>query len=243
VLDAPTYIRHVQSVGSALADAAEGHLDRPVPTCPDYTVEVLVRHTATFCQWVAAILRGGGEPVAPDEVGGGDAVVLHRKEHEQLVQALQETAFDADCWSWGSDQHARFWFRRAAQELAVHSWDVQNAVGEPGPIDPALAADGIDEYVREFSPIHPIFGPGAAAKLGLDGESIHFHPTDAEGELLIVARGDHFEVSNEHGKATVAARGPAQDLLLFVWGRLPLSAVDVVGDASILERWAERVQI
>jgi uncharacterized protein (TIGR03083 family) len=243
VLDAATYVKHVRVAGDALADAADGHLDAQVPTCPDYTVEVLVKHAATFCQWVAAILEGGGEPVAPDEVGEGDPIVLHRKEHEQLVHAMNATDFDADCWTWGADQHARFWFRRAAQELAVHSWDVQNAVGTPAPIDAALAADGLDEYVREFSPIHPIFGPGAAAKLGLDGESIHFHPTDTEGELFIVTRGDHFDVTNEHAKASVAARGPAQDLLLFVWGRLPPSKLDVVGDASILDLWAERVQI
>ena len=243
MLDAATYVRHVKAAGDALADAAAGHLDEKVPCCPDYTVEVLVKHAATFSQWVAAILDEGGLPVAPNEVGEGDPMLLHRKEHEQLVHALLNVDFDHECWSWGSDQHARFWFRRAAHELTVHRWDVEDAVGTASAIDPELAADGIDEFVREFSPIHPVFGPGAAAKLGVEGKSIHFHATDTESELLIACHADRFEVSNQHAEASVAARGRAEDLYLFVWGRAPLSTLDVAGDASILQRWVERVQI
>jgi hypothetical protein len=52
----------------------------------------------------------------------------------------------------GSDQHRGFWYRRAAQELVIHSWDIENTVGDPLPIDPQIAADGIDEYVQEFGP-------------------------------------------------------------------------------------------
>jgi uncharacterized protein (TIGR03083 family) len=243
VLDAATYANHVQAAGAALAEAARGHLADPVPSCPDYTVETLVKHAATFCQWVAAILDEGGLPVAPNEVGEGDALELFRKEHERLVHALSTVDFDHDCWSWGSDQHARFWFRRAAHELTIHRWDAENAVGSATPIDPELAADGVEEFVREFSPVHPVFGPGAAAKLGLEGESIHFHPTDTEGELFVACHADHFDVTNEHAKGSVAARGRAEDLYLFVWGRVPLSALDVVGDASVLDQWVEKVQI
>ena len=243
MLDAATYRTHVESFGRALADAAEGHLAEGVPSCPDFTVETLVKHAATFCQWVAAILDEGGLAVAPNEVGEGEPIELHRKEHASLVEALSTVDFDHDCWSWGTDQHARFWFRRAAHELAIHCWDVQNAVGTPSPIDPALAFDGVDEFAREFSPVHPIFGPGAAAKLGVEGETIHFHPTDTDGELLITCRGDHWEVTNEHAKGSVAARGPAEDLYLFAWGRVPVSNLEVFGDASILDRWAARVSI
>lgn len=43
--------------------------------------------------------------------------------------------------------------------------------------------------------------------------------------------------------ADVVARGTASDLDLFVWGRVPPSALEVTGDASLLERWQERVKI
>ena len=42
-------------------------------------------------------------------------------------------------------------------------------------------------------------------------------------------------VVNEHAKGDVAARGAASDLLLMMWGRVPVAQVDVFGDASLLD--------
>ena len=46
-------------------------------------------------------------------------------------------------------------------------------------------------------------------------------------------------VVNEHAKGDVAARGAASDLLLMMWGRVPVTQVEVFGDASLLERWSD----
>ncbi len=51
---------------------------------------------------------------------------------------------------------------------------------------------------------------------------------------------DGFIVTREHAKGDVAARGPASDLLLLLYGRLDLDAVEVLGDAAVLETWRER---
>ena len=52
---------------------------------------------------------------------------------------------------------------------------------------------------------------------------------------------DGVVVTREHAKGDVAARGPASDLLLLVWGRDRPDAVDVFGDAALLDRWQEQV--
>jgi hypothetical protein len=73
------------------------------------------------------------------------------------------------------------------------------------------------------------------------GESFHLHRTDGEGEWLIRFEGNDVQVSREHARAGVALRGSASDLFLYLWGRIPYSALDVVGDTSLLERYRELV--
>ncbi|MEY2570096.1 MAG: C-terminal domain, partial [Acidimicrobiaceae bacterium] len=48
-------------------------------------------------------------------------------------------------------------------------------------------------------------------------------------------------VTREHAKGDVALRGPAEALRLTVWGRRSAAdaGLDVVGDASVLDRWTE----
>ena len=43
----------------------------------------------------------------------------------------------------------------------------------------------------------------------------------------------------EHAKGDVAARGTASDLLLFLWGRVPATALEVFGDAELLDRFQD----
>ena len=52
---------------------------------------------------------------------------------------------------------------------------------------------------------------------------------------------DRVELLREHGKGDAAVRGPASDVLLFLWKRVPASAVEVLGDGAVVERWAQVV--
>ena len=65
----------------------------------------------------------------------------------------------------------------------------------------------------------------------------------SEGEWLVIAESDRFDVRREHAKGDVAARASASDLLLFLWGRIPPDRLEVFGDASLLDRWRDRVEI
>ena len=136
------------------------------------------------------------------------------------------------CWSWTDDRTVGFWARRQAHELSVHRWDAQAAAGTTAPIDRELAADGI----QELFDILP-FRPGGAPTG--NGETIHLHCTDGDGEWLVRLAPEGVTVVNEHAKGDVAARGGASDLLLMMWGRIPVDQVEVFGDASLLERWSD----
>ncbi len=153
-----------------------------------------------------------------------------------LVRALAATDPGSSVWTFAaSDRTAAFWYRRRAQETSVHRFDAQSAAGTPEPLDPELAVDGIDEYLT-------VFLPRMADGVATDGATLHFHCTDVEGEWFIARDGDDLRVTREHAKGDVAARGSASDLALLLWGRVPADALDVFGDAAVLDRFRRRDQ-
>jgi len=155
-----------------------------------------------------------------------------------LEVTLREAEPAEPTWTWWPpDQTVGFWMRRMAQETAVHRWDVQQAFGREQPIDAELARDGIDEALGIYQPqwCHP------KATLQGTGESYHFHRTDGEGEWLVRFENGDMKVSHEHAKADVAIRGSASDLVLFLWHRIPAARLEVLGDASLVDRYFELV--
>jgi hypothetical protein len=75
------------------------------------------------------------------------------------------------------------------------------------------------------------------------GETLHFHCTDIEGEWLLVGSDDGVTVTRNHAKGDAATRGSASDLMLFVWGRVPVSQVEVFGDGDLLNRFAAAINV
>jgi uncharacterized protein (TIGR03083 family) len=167
----------------------------------------------------------------PDDAPAGEALVAwFRDGAHALVDVLASTDPATPVWTFGSDRTVAFWRRRRALESAVHRYDAQLAAGSPEPIEAQLAADGVDEFLGVFV---PRWGKEVAA----GGETLHFHCTDVEGEWLVSRDDQGVRVTREHAKGDVAARGPASDLMLFVWGRVPASQLEVFGDATLLDRF------
>jgi hypothetical protein len=73
-----------------------------------------------------------------------------------------------------------------------------------------------------------------------DGETVHLHFTDtaegAPGEWLVTLTADGPAIEPVHAKGDVAARGPASDLDLYLWGRVGVDTLEVFGDVALLER-------
>jgi uncharacterized protein (TIGR03083 family) len=238
-MDYAGYCAALRVEGHALTAAARSAgVDARVPSCPEWNVADLLGHVGRLHHWVTAIVESEGddptdhwsaaEPPAPDvRIDWFDAGV------DLLVDALIGADPAAAAWSWTDDRTVGFWARRQANETAVHRWDAQSATGAVEPIEHDLAVDGIDEFFalipfwRRESTLH-----GA-------GESIHLHCTDGDGEWLVGLEPGGVTVVNEHAKGDVAARGSASDLLLMMWGRIPVASVETFGDAALLERWSD----
>ena len=236
------YLDTLARDSEALADAADAAgPDAAVPTCPGWTVADLVGHMVQGDRWARAVVESRSTervmPEIPADAPAGAALVPYfRVGAQELVATLRAVPPDTSVWTFSAaDRTARFWCRRRAQETAVHRVDAQSAAGSVQPVDQALAADGIDELLT-------VFLPRLAGGVVLDG-SVHVHCTDTEGEWLVRRDGDDLVVTREHAKGDVAARGSASDLLLFLWGRVPASALEVFGDADALDRFRESIRV
>jgi uncharacterized protein (TIGR03083 family) len=232
------YVDAIRREGAAFVDAARSAgVDASVPACPDWTIADLCSHVGRLHRWAAQIIAE--RPADPTnfwkqlESPQGPALVGFVAEGcTALADVLAATGAGEPCWSWTGDRTVGFWARRQAHELSVHRWDAQAATGTTEPIDRELAVDGIQELF-DILPFRPGGSPTG------NGETIHLHCTDGDGEWLVRLAPDGVTVVNEHAKGDVAARGAASDLLLMMWGRIPVDRVDVFGDASLLERWSD----
>lgn len=220
------YLRHLRHQSSALVEAVRLRPDQVVPSCPAWTTGDLLGHVGNVWGWAAAIVRSGAraefptDPVSPDEA---------TERAGQLVAALEAADPDANCWTFGLPRSNRFWFRRQTLETAVHARDVQEPPGPP--LDPELAADGIDEFLTLWLPRRQLEGWA--------GRTLHLHRTDGQGEWLIRFDAGGAAASEQaHGKGDVALRGSASALYLWILNRVPTDALEVFGDRDLAGRWS-----
>jgi uncharacterized protein (TIGR03083 family) len=228
----------VEREGVALGEAAAADPTAPVPAAPGWDTTELLRHVGVVHARTSVILRTGTME-RPSRANGllpeppRDGVLdWYRTTLGALVVDLR-TLEDPDrpvyAFSPGH-QRAGFWPRRMAQETTVHRVDAEQAVGRPvGAVEPAFAVDGIDEV---FSVFVPALGAGRSPG---DGRSVHLHATDADGEWLIRFEPGALVVEARHAKGDAAVRGPAAELLLWLWGRRPLDVLEVFGDRRAAE--------
>lgn len=230
--------RYVESLranaAGLLAAARSAAPDALVPGCPEWTTMDLVWHIGVVHRFWATIVAGAmnapPDDWPPERPGDDAAVWAFAEESARLVvDALAAVAPATPVWTWcdGGDD-AGWVIRRMAQETAVHRVDAEQTAGRDFRLDAVLAADGIDEFLRFFWPYTVREGDAPT------GASIHLHCTDTDGEWTIAPDGT---VTAAHAKGDVALRGPATDVLLVLWRRAGLDAVEIFGDRSLAARF------
>ncbi|MCT4353855.1 maleylpyruvate isomerase family mycothiol-dependent enzyme [Streptomyces sp. Je 1-79] len=268
------HIAALATAGRALAEtAAEAGSDAEVATCPGWRVRDLLRHTTMVHRWATGFVAERYTSYHPDDGEpdlDGEALLAHFREgHVRLVDALRAAPESLECWTlMAAPSPLAFWARRQAHETAVHRADAESALPDrhPGPVDPALAADGIDELLRAFharersrvrTPEPRILrvrttdtGDVWTVRLSQDPPRTEHdtkeHGTTEHGttEHGTTGRG---ETGRGKGGLPVTAdcemTGPADRLYLTLWNRLPEGAVDVAGDASLARIWRENSAI
>jgi len=238
-MDYPALLR---AEGEALLAAATRNLDAPVPSCPGWDCRRLVSHTGRLLHSTATHLpRGVTTP--PDRVDrpptdDAELVAYYRRMLDATLSAFASVDPAAPAWNFTyAPAVAGFWHRRLANEFQIHAWDAADAVGERRALDPAFAADGVDELLTILLP--PARAADSSAQADGSAQAhgtVHVHLTDVPGEWLVRLDGATVKVTNEHAKGDAALRGPAEPVLLALWGRagLDASGLDAFGDTDLL---------
>ena len=224
--------------------------DRPVPTCPEWTVADLVDHVGIAHRWVAVMVeRRVSRPISKRDVDDRDIpaepderVAWLVAGARRLATAVHEAGPDAPMWTWAPDRTAGFWLRRIAHDTLVHRIDAEvTAYGEPGPIDADLAVDGVSDLLQTFAVLPRIDDFPNLAALCPGGRTMHLHATDdglgRSGEWLVRQGDGAIEWEHGHAKADTAVRGRAADLLLVLSRRAGPERVEVLGDRELFEHW------
>ncbi|TQJ86301.1 maleylpyruvate isomerase family mycothiol-dependent enzyme [Streptomyces sp. SLBN-31] len=240
-METAEFLETLDREGRLLAAAAErAGTDAKVPTCPDWTVRDLLRHTGVVHRWAAGFVGEGhasprpmGDPPGLD---GAELLAWFRAGHRALVETLAAAPSDVECWHFlPAPSPLAFWTRRQAHETTVHRIDAEAARGgAPGEIASEFAADGVDELLRGFH---------ARARSRVRSERprvLRVRATDVDGAVWTVrlAAEPPVTVRDDSGAADCEVAGPAAQLYLSLWNRLPFPSV--TGDASVAALWRER---
>ena len=218
------YLRHLERAADAFAGVLDrGELGAAVPGCPGWTLTDLAHHLGGVHRWATTAIVEG----RPGDDGAGDApqeraalARWYRDGAGELLDVLRRTPPETECWAFGPrPRTAAFWFRRQANETAVHARDAARSQGGTRAIDAELALDGVDEIVGMFYPrqvrlgrVEPVARPVALV---------------TDGGRWVLGDGD----------PVVEVAGGAETLLLLLWRRLrPGEAeIEVTGDRAALD--------
>jgi uncharacterized protein (TIGR03083 family) len=193
-----------------------------VPGCPEWDLADLVWHLAEVQHFWAWLVRtsatspaGYPQPSRPDD---GSLLDWAAEQSHELTDALTRARPTDPVWTWAPQQDVAFVLRRQAQEATVHRVDAEQVLGRVTGIAAEVGLDGVDEWLELMV---PAAFPGGVPTGAFP---VVFRPTDAGAERVLFPEAD---AAPAH-----VLTGPAGDLLLVAWRRLPLSAVAVEGDAD-----------
>ena len=227
-------IAAITTHSTGFAEATRGNLDAPVEHCPGWSVADLVWHL-TEVHWFWATIAEERLTGPPDESrrparSEGDALVdAFVAGAARLVQVLRDADQGATCWTWAPQQQdVAFVTRHQVQEAAVHHWDAVHAAGGRLTIEPAVAADSVEEFLT-FS-VSTDADPADPARPPLNG-TLGLRATDAP-DVWTVTDGDvPGTIRTASGTAdapTLAAT--ASDLILWLYARADLDTSGVPDD-------------
>lgn len=256
----PQFHREVVAFEAAIRRAAGTGDALPVPSCPGWTVSDLVLHLGGVHRYVARIVKD--RLMAPPDVTDVTIFELpadragwptpgsapsHGPVPPGLVDWFADGAHelaglfggndpDATVWTWSQEQREHtvgFWLRMQSIEAALHRWDAEGATGTAQPVVTELAADAVSQTFEVMAPARRAWKQAPPGS----GERFGFRQTDGPGAWSVRFTGDDVQLTTGPAPSDVELAGPASDLMLYLWHRLPADHLDVKGDQSVLDRY------
>lgn len=148
------FFAELRALTAELGEIIDGDLERPVPTCPEWTLGHLAAHVGRGHRWAAQIVATRSAVAIPMREVVDGKLPEDPARHAPWLNAAADLVIDAvtaagdePVWTFTGMRPAGFWARRRTHEAAVHLADAQLATGRKVTLAPGLAADGVDEWL------------------------------------------------------------------------------------------------
>ena len=243
------HLAGLERSGAGLRDAAAAAgLASKVPTCPDWHVTDLVVHQGMVHRWAAANLRGETDHSTAASTAEGmaaaDVLAWYADGLAALIETFRATPDDATAEVFLRDAPPprRFWARRQCHETTIHGVDALSAAlarwptaAEAG-IDPALAADGIDELLTGFI-------TRGTGRLHASQPYVLLVQTADTGHAWTVRISDGpIETTvGQTAQPDVVFSGTAEQLYLSLWNRA--DEITMNGRTDVLDQWRSQIRV
>ncbi len=251
-MDLNGYLAVLAAEATTLAAAAdEAGLDAAVPTTPGWTVADLVLHIGEVHRWATAVVAGKATKLSdvPSDSRGplperADTTAWFRDGAARLCSTLAAADPAVEYAAFLHDPmtpRVLFWARRQTLETSMHRIDAESATGRCTGFAPAIAADGIDEFLTGFL-------PRSRTTLHADVPRTLQVAPDYSDRRWTVTIGTEMPVTTRSvaGADTIVdccVSGSASDIYLALWNRGSLDTLSITGDASLIDMLRDKVQI
>jgi hypothetical protein len=243
------YLELLREDADRLAEAAAAGLDAPVPPCPGWLVRDVVQHTgAVYHHKIASMRlqrrpRGGEWPLGPQP-----ATTCSRG------SATRSPPSSASSSSEGTPLRPTPGGRRSRRSVLVPPDGAGDRRpprrrrdrlrrADAGAAD--LAVDGVDEVLllmladdwsdvsaEEWGDVSPHAGAGRTVEV-----------RTGDHAWLVTMHPDRIDVSTEPGSSDAVVTGEPSEVLLWLWGRRPDSAVERTGDTDSVRALRDRLAL
>jgi uncharacterized protein (TIGR03083 family) len=194
-------------------------------------------------------------PSAPDDytdpkrpTSYGDMLAAFDERTSALSAALAEASPEQPAWTWSDDHTVGFIMRRQALEALVHRVDAEQTAGTSSPLEPRLAADGVEEVLDvmyggcpewgEFSPLpHYLRVDVTDVDESVWVQLGRFSGTDPDG--MHHDEDDIHVVPEPDAEPDAVIRGTSDALLKRFWRRGDGADIHLAGDLKIVDHFRQ----
>lgn len=217
--------------------ASAPSLDVPVPSCPGWTLADLAQHIGQgrrkWARIVAAGPADGPVQVTDTLPEGREAVTAWLAEGTRLLlDSLRAAGPEGACWTWWADsqspQNAWSVARHQLQELAVHTYDAQLALGKEEPLDSRIAVDGVHEFLTTCC--------ATSSPWPHEPATLDFRTLEGEAWRLVLSGEGARVVAPDETAASAGVLESAGVVVLWMYNRVGLEGLDIAGEQVVFEQ-------
>lgn len=209
-------------------------LDHAVPHLGRWKVRDVAAHLGGVHRWADRIVTErsqAGPGFKKSKLTGTELLDWFDQGAAELIATFAANDATDNCPNFnpGSPKTVGWWLRRQLHETTVHRWDIEQALGLITPIDLAAAADGVDEFLDVF--VRTRGKQTLSTTLVLSTVQ-----PERSWTLTPAAKAARIDVSaGDTADAAATVCGPADQLLLSLWGRLTVEQTDlkIAGDSTV----------